>query len=54
MLVWVVVFEELGKTIEMLLTVMMEEGKRKAQDHEGQKPFDGGVIWSLGLMSYGR
>jgi hypothetical protein len=40
------VFEELGKRIEMLLTVMMMEGKRKAQDHEGQKPFDSGVIGS--------
>jgi hypothetical protein len=44
LLVWVVVvFEELGKTIDVLLTVMMMEGKRKAQDHEAQKPFDSGV-----------
>jgi hypothetical protein len=37
--------EELGKTIDVLLIVIvMMEGRRKAQDHEGQKPFDSGVI----------
>jgi len=41
------VFEELEKT---MLTVMIE-GRRKAQDHEGQKPFDSGVNWCWGLMS---